>query len=103
VSPQDTSRRNTTEFPGALKCGSEGTSVLAGWTTYNVPVEMVSRMACGAFPWAVVGHRAFDREEALVMVGNDEEKLPGRIGIRRRFASHEPQGWHGHVASTRPK
>jgi hypothetical protein len=86
-----------------LKCGSEGDPIRADWTADDLPLMMVTGMACGAFPRAVVGHRAFYGEEALVMVGDNEEKLPRRIGIRRRFLSHDPQWWHGHVASTRPK
>jgi hypothetical protein len=68
-----------------------------------VPVEIVAGVACGAFPWAVVGHRAFDGEEALVMVGDNEEKPLRRLGIGRRFVSHELEGRYGHVTPTRPK
>ena len=45
-----------------------------------MPVEMVTCVACGAFPWPVVDHRAFDGEHAAVMVGDDEENSPNGSG-----------------------
>jgi hypothetical protein len=45
------------------------------------------------------GHRAFDRKEALVMVRNAEEELPGRLGVGRWLFSHDSEGRHGHPAA----
>jgi hypothetical protein len=57
--------------------GGERFTIRAGRATHDVPL-MVARIPGGFVPWPIVGHGAFDGEEALVMVGEDEEERLGR-------------------------
>jgi hypothetical protein len=44
--------------------------------------------ACGALPWAVIGHRTFDAKVTPIEIGDDEEKRRGRI--RGEVGLHAP-------------
>ena len=97
----DASRRHARKLLRALKFTGECLSIRAGGAAFDAPVKIVAGMARGAFPRSIIGHRAFDRKEALVMVRNDEEELPGRLGVGRWLVSHDSEGRHGHLAAER--
>jgi hypothetical protein len=42
---------------------------------------LVARAARGSMPRAIVGHRAFDRKESPVMVGDNQKERQGRISV----------------------
>jgi hypothetical protein len=75
--PHDASRRSPGQLVGCPIFGGERVTIRPGRTAHDVPL-VVARIPGGVVPWPVVGHRAFDREEAPVMVGDDEEERLGR-------------------------
>ena len=95
--PHDASRRHASKLLRALKFTGECLSIRAGGAAFDAPVKIVVGMARGAFPRSVIGHRTFDGKEALVMVRDDEEELPGPLGLGRWLVSHDSEGRHGHA------
>lgn len=67
---------------GPLVVGGEHGAVGTGRATRDLP-PIVAGFSCIILPPPVVGHRAFDAEKALVIVGDDEEKLFGRSSVGR--------------------
>jgi hypothetical protein len=58
---------------------------------------LVPRAPRGGLPRQIVSHRAFDGKETPIVVGDDEEELPRRLGVRRGRFSHDSEGRHGHA------
>ena len=79
--PHDASRRHARKLCLALEFTSEGVSIRVGGAAFDVPVKIGAGMARGAFPRPVIGHRTFDGKKPLIMVRDDEEELPGWLGI----------------------
>jgi hypothetical protein len=59
------------------------------------PAELLVSMAGGVAPWLLVGHRPFDAEESLIVVGDDDEER--RVGVGHRRFSDNSQVWCVHV------
>jgi hypothetical protein len=89
--PHDAPRRNAGKFFGAVEFSGERVSVRAGRAAHDVPAELVACMARGILPKLIVGHRAFDGKEPLIVVGNDEEER--RAGGGRGRFSNNSQVW----------
>jgi hypothetical protein len=85
--PHDASRRNTGKLSGALEFGDESVSIRAGRAAHDAPAELVASMASGILPGLIVGYRAFDGKEPLIVVGDDEEERRGGVG-RGRFSNN---------------
>jgi len=103
VRPDDAARRHSGEFFVALKVGGERVAVRPGRAAGDAAAERVAGMPGGVLPGLVVGHRAFDGEEALITVGDDEEERrrrlaagPGRVAddfqMRRPAHAGRPGG-----------
>jgi hypothetical protein len=87
----DASRRDATHFCSALEFCREHVSIRAGGAAHDAPVKMVAGMTGCIIPWLIVGHRALDGKEPLILVGYDEEKLRGRSVVGHGFFSHDSQ------------
>jgi len=78
--PQDASWRNASEFVGALVFSGERITVQAGRAAHDVPL-IVAGMPGSLVPWPDIGHRAFDGEEAPVMVDDNQEERLGQLRV----------------------
>ena len=65
---------------GALVFSGERRAIWAHRTALDVPL-VVPRAARGGLPGLIISHRALDRKEAAVMVGDDQEERFGRAGV----------------------
>ena len=79
---QDAAGRNTTEFVGALVVGGERVTIRGGRAALNSPL-IVAGIHGRIPPRPVVGHRAFDAKEPLIVVGDDEEERRGLLSHDR--------------------
>jgi hypothetical protein len=95
--PHDAPRRNASKFFGALEFGGECVSIRAGGAAHDTPAKLVPSVARGIVPGPVVGNRALDRKEPLIVIGDDEEESPGD-GRGRRF--NDCQVRRGHAEQT---
>jgi hypothetical protein len=62
---------------GTLVFSGERITIWAGRAANDLTL-IVAGMPGGLVPWPDVGHRAFDGEEASVMVDNDQKERLGR-------------------------
>lgn len=77
----DASRRDPGQLVGLPIFGGERVAIRAGWPALDVPLA-VPGAAGGRLPRLILGHRPFDREEAPIVVGDDQEERSGlaRVG-----------------------
>jgi hypothetical protein len=64
--------------------GGERVTIRAGRAAHDVPL-VVTGIPGGVVPCPIIGHRAFNGEEAPVIVGNDEEIRLGRAVVGHRI------------------
>jgi hypothetical protein len=72
----DASWRDTAEFVSALEFCGERVTIRAGRATLDL-LSFVAGMHGRILPRPVVGHRAFNATEPLVVIGDDEEERWG--------------------------
>ena len=65
---------------GVPKFSGERVTIGSARTARDAVLVATGRLG-GSFPGPVVGHRAFDREDAAVVVGDDQEERLGRVGV----------------------
>jgi hypothetical protein len=94
----NTARRDATEFFGALKFCGELAPIGAGWAARDAAM-IVAGVQSGILPGPVIGHRPLDGKEPLIVVGNDEEELPGQLDVGRGWIFHDPEVRRGHVGA----
>jgi hypothetical protein len=76
---------------GFLEFAGERVAIRAGQAAPDLTVP-VPRAADGRLPGLIVGHRAFDQEEAAVVADDDQEERDG-----------QPSVGHGLILSPFPK
>ena len=65
---------------GVPKFGGERVAISAARTARDAVLVAAGKLG-GGFPGPIVGHRTFDREDAAVVVGDDQEERLGRVGV----------------------
>jgi hypothetical protein len=64
-----------------VEVGGKGVAIRAGWAAFDRPL-MVAGTEGSVLPRSVVGHRAFDAKEPLVVIGDDQEERFGGWGVK---------------------
>src|SRR3954452_6199714 len=77
--PHDAAGRHADELLGLLKLARQCIAVWASWAAADIAAPLFLCALDGASPWAIVGHRAFDAEQAGVEIGDDQKE--GFVGV----------------------
>ena len=86
--PQDAARRNAADFVSASVFSGERITIRAGRAALNPPL-IIAGILGRIPPRPVVGHRAFDAKEPLIVVGDDKEEQCGLLSHDRPRAFFE--------------
>jgi hypothetical protein len=79
---------------GTIVVGGERVTIRSAWAAHN-PALIVTGTTSGILPWLVVGHGAFDAEEPLIVVSDDEEKGTAGVGCGHVSNDFQMRGGHG--------
>jgi hypothetical protein len=65
---------------GTAEFGGERVAIGSARTARDAVLVAAGKLG-GGFPGPIVGHRTFDREDAAVVVGDDQEERLGWVGV----------------------
>jgi hypothetical protein len=79
---------------GTAEFGSECVTIGAAWTARDAGRVSTGKLG-GGFPGSIVGHRTFDREDAAMVVGDDQGAGPARVRVAAAGESAKPGAVRG--------